>query len=212
MKAINGNKRLRMEKVILTFLLIFFSWATVLGQDTAEVVAFKAEELNGKVKLSWTIKAGGTCNGIGIQRAIEGEAFTEIGILEGVCGSLSFPTNYEYTDTEPVENRINTYRLNLGGSGFSDTVSIEVVILGRDNYLIFGNPLTTKSRLYFRNDTAARVMIQFFNLNGGVEAEYTTNSKLIELDRADFNANGIYVFKISSEVSSVVVEGRLLVN
>jgi hypothetical protein len=201
-----------MEKVILAVLAFLFTWHMGTAQDAAEVVAFKAEELNGKVKLSWTIKAGGTCNGIGIQRAVEGGGFVQVGSLEGVCGNLSFPTFYEYTDAEPVENRINTYRLDLGGSGFSDTVSIEVIVLGKDNYLIFGNPLESKSRLFFRNDTAAEISIQFYTLNGELDLEYTTNAKWIELNRSDFGPSGMRIFKVTSAISGTVIEGRLLVN
>lgn len=201
-----------MEKFLLWICVFFVSVSASMAQDAAEVIAFKAEEFNGKVKLTWTIKAGGTCNGIGIQRRLDGTAFAEVGTLEGVCGNLSFPTNYEYTDLEPVLNRVNFYRLDLGGSGFSDTVSVEVIHLGKDNYVIFGNPLNETGTLYFRNDTSASVLVQFMSLDGKPEVEYRTNERSIILKRSDFGSSGLRIFRISSDASDTVVEGRILIN
>ena len=84
----------------------------LFSQDAPQVSKFTVESINGKAYLNWTIDAGGTCNGIRILRSTDSLIFQEVGLLEGVCGSLSFPTNYTYTDESPLVNKVNYYKLD----------------------------------------------------------------------------------------------------
>jgi hypothetical protein len=183
----------------------------IFSQDAPQVSKFTVDAINGKVYLNWTIEAGGTCNGIGILRSTDSLIFQEVGLLEGVCGSLSFPTNYSFTDDSPLENKTNYYKLDLGGNGFSQIVGIEVIIIGEEDYVIFSNPLSDLSVLHFKNETNQVVELSVYDANGSLcLVKKTDESKLI-LEQAEFPSKGIYRFMLSNSNQNLVFSGKIVV-
>ena len=98
----------------LSVLFIFI--ATMVSSQT--ILDDFALDLNqGKVLLAWTIKSGSVCNGIQIYRSSTGDSvnFDLIEDIQGVCGDLSSPVAYTFTDEDPMPNQVNYYKLLLGG-------------------------------------------------------------------------------------------------
>lgn len=199
--------------VLNRFILILFLLLVKFGfsQDPPVLQKFTVEAINGKAYLNWTIEAGGTCNGIGILRSSDSINFSQIGVLEGVCGSLSFPTNYIYTDESPLENKVNYYKLDLGGNGFSQIVGVEVIIIGEEKYLLFSNPIVDKSTLYFKNETNQLAELNVIDSEGGICLVKSTITDQFELVRSEFSEKGIYLFTISVSGSEKAVIGKLII-
>ena len=66
--------------------------------------------------------------------------FNQIGEISGICGSKFEKISYSFEHPNPIKNRINYYRLALGGLGFSDTISIEILDF-KYGYQVRPNPM-----------------------------------------------------------------------
>ena len=108
-----------MKKIIATHLFIFFLiiGSNSLAQQNSILGSFYLFESNAKIYLNWSIVSGSTCNGIKIFRSIDSLNFYEIGKIEGICGNISAEQFYNFIDENPVKNKINFYKLELGNSG-----------------------------------------------------------------------------------------------
>lgn len=195
----------------LFLVLSFIVTDNCFSQDPPVLQKFTVEGINGKAYLNWTIEAGGTCNGIGILRSSDTTNFSQIGLLEGVCGSLSFPTNYTFTDESPIENKVNYYKLDLGGNGFSQIVGVEVILIGEEKYLLFSNPIVEKSTLYFKNETNQLAELNVIDSGGGICLVKSTTTDQFDLNRSEFAEKGVYLFTISVSGKEILVSGKLVV-
>jgi len=115
------------NRIFLLLLLISQSASVSVAQNHPILGKFSISENNGDVYLSWSIIAGSSCNGIQIYRSIDSINFSQIGDIPGVCGSVDFTQTYDFTDNNPVKNKVNYYRLELGNQDFSQIVSIEII-------------------------------------------------------------------------------------
>ena len=127
-------------KKALSVLFIFI--ATMVSSQT--ILDDFALDLNqGKVLLAWTIKSGSVCNGIQIYRSSTADSvnFDLIEDIQGVCGDLSSPVAYTFTDEDPMPNQVNYYKLLLGGQEFSEVLGIEVLLIPSNSYLLKPHPV-----------------------------------------------------------------------
>lgn len=170
--------------------------------------SFTVIENNGSVFLTWSILAGNTCDGTKIFRSTDLITFTQIGEIVGVCGSASVEEVYGFTDVTPVPNSINYYRLELGLSGFTHTISIEVISIGSSGYQLRPNPVTNDGKLYFENPRNQLCTINFYRTDGRKVYSTTTKDEFIHVNTA-FVSRGLYVFNISGldngDVSGTIV-------
>lgn len=172
---------------------------------------FQASVINDKVFLTWTIKSGNTCQGIEILRSTDTVNFEIIGTVEGVCGSVTEAKHYSFTDYIPVWNAVNTYKLNLGGAGFSQTVSVELIDVSDKGYAITPHPLSSSSKIHFKNDSGSLVTVRFYSLTGVLLLTETSNSNFIEVTSESLII-GEFLFTISSESSTEMIFGKLIVS
>lgn len=197
-------------KQLLLVLSLVFAFKSY-SQDPPVLQKFTVESINGKAYLNWTIEAGGTCNGIGILRSSDTSNFSQIGVLEGICGSLSFPTNYTFTDESPLENKVNYYKLDLGGNGFSQIVGVEVIIIGEENFVLFSNPVIERSTLHFKNETNQLAELKVYDQEGGVCLMKSTSTDKFIIDRIEFSKKGVYLFTISITENEKALVGKLII-
>ncbi|TNE55117.1 MAG: hypothetical protein EP338_05225 [Bacteroidetes bacterium] len=164
------------------------------------LVAYQYDE---SVFLAWEIKKGSLCNGIHIERATSDLKFERIGTIDGVCGSLEVALRYDYLDESPFPNAKNYYRLEFGGNGLSDTVSIDFVDLGGQPYVLKGNPLEENSQIHFRNNNGSLVRMEIFHADGRKVMELEGKENFFNLNARDFES-GVYHFKLSSEMGTPI--------
>ena len=187
-----------------------FNYQIAFSQDNSILDNFSVSESNGNVFLNWVIKSGSTCNGIQIFRSTDKVTFRQVGEIVGVCGSLSTPVSYNFTDEHPVINKINHYRLGLGGNGSSSILSVEIIDIGNGGFQIRPNPANAITRIIFDNNKNELCQLSLYSLTGGIH--FTFSSKE---DFFDFNAvnlrPGLYFFSISSANNSLKASGRIMV-
>lgn|SRR5574343_2224 len=180
-----------------------FSQESILG-------AFSAEHVSGKVLLSWTIKGGNTCNGIDVFRSTDSISYSKIGDIEGVCGNLGYPVNYTFTDDNPVPNKINYYRLELGASETTYPLAVEVIDVGLLDYYLKQNPIIIESPVYFRNSNNSESEMVIYDNSGIQIKRMQTNLDFFMIEAFEFQS-GMYFFTISSASSESLIPGRFIV-
>lgn len=193
-------------------LLAFFSLVSrvYFSQTEDFLESFHASEINQKVFLSWTIRTGNTCLGIGVLRSTDNVNFTSIGSVPGFCGSFTEPKHYDFTDNDPLFNAINYYKLDLGGEGFSQTISIELLKISDKGYVITPHPVENVSKIHFKNDSGLLTSINVYSSLGTLIYTETTNLDYFEVKIDDLEI-GEYLFSLSSEVETELIIGKFIV-
>ena len=192
----------------LSILFVFI--ATMVSSQT--ILDDFALDLNqGKVLLAWTIKSGSVCNGIEIYRSTIEDSlnFELIEDIQGVCGDLSSPVAYTFTDENPVQNQVNYYKLLLGGQEFSEVLGIEVLLIPSNSYLLKPHPIVSSSSLYFYNSNNNDVELKVFDDFGSVVYKNQTNSNRFILD-SSMISSGLYYFTLENKSNKSIINGRAL--
>ena len=110
------------------------------------------------------------CNGLGIQRSVNGLNFNTIGFIEGVCGSLTEAVRYTFTDSMPPVSSTVYYRIDLGPYGFSDITSLFVVDAGSRPFHLYVSDGYLRMRPL---DATAEYSIQIADFNGRISEQHT---------------------------------------
>lgn len=189
----------------------FFMFPIVSHAQSEDFLeSFEVSQINGKVFLSWTIRAGFVCVGVDVLRATDNSNFILIGGVEGVCGNMTLPSKYSFTDNNPVLNSTNYYKLNMGGEGFSQTISVDLFDFNEKGYLIIPHPVSNMSKIHFRNDAALQTTLNMYSSTGALIYSERTNLNYFEVKTAALEI-GEYLFSLSSELSTELIVGKLIV-
>lgn len=198
-----------MKKNYLIGFLLFVS-QFAFAQHNPILDNFLIIENNGTVFLHWTIISGSTCNGIQIYRSTDGKQFTQIGSIAGICGSSSAPKPYDFTDTNPINNSRNCYRLELGGNGTSEVLSLEIIDIATGGYQIRPNPVSTNAKIYFDNNRKAEHQFVLYNISGKIVTTITTKQDFFDLNASNL-FSGLYFFSITNDNNVEKAKGKILI-
>lgn len=196
-----------MVRLRLLIFLLVSAVTSLQAQDDAVTTQFSVYEINGDAYLYWVIAEGSSCTGIGVERSEDGIAFIEIGEITGVCGNVSFPTAYDFTDKYPITNKNSYYRLRLGNGGYSDIASINILETGEAGYLLYPNPASSSVNIKFRNELNKETVIEVYNAAGRLVTLTGSRNGLLNLDVESFSS-GLYHFRILQEE---IVTGTFLI-
>lgn len=190
-------------------LVLAISASTLCAQEALILDGFTGVAQPEQVQLRWTISSGETCNGTFIERSIDTINWIKIGDIPGVCGSSSAPVPYNFIDDSPVNNTVNFYRLELGGQGYSKTISVPYYDYTSKGYVLIPNPVYENTTVYFGTSANEPFTIAIFNISGqkvqqdsGVGGSYFINAQSL--------SSGTYLFVISRE-GKKNVSGKMIV-
>jgi hypothetical protein len=195
--------------IFFLFLTHVLSTSTCLAQEETILEYFNASKVTDQVFLSWKITSGNTCNGIEIQHSLDSMNFSKVGKIEGICGSQSEGVSYNFTHTEPTYNKKNYYRLILGNNEISTIVSIQIIKIEENNYLIRPNPIKTSSELFFKNNNNQLVTITIYNSMGQALSKQETLEDFILID-SRLLSNGHYYFTLES--TGRAIKGKFVID
>lgn len=190
------------------FIALLFITQTLFAQNESVVGYFTSSELNGKVLLTWNIKQGNTCNGVKVEHSTDSLNFIEIGSIEGVCGSNTASTAYEFTHQDPTENAVNYYRLLLGGVGYTWVISEKVIAISDPGYTVAPNPVNSNSTVYFENGNNKTFEFRVFNSKGELVYTEAVSSEEIQIGALELSS-GLHYFEFFN--TSTTIRGKFLV-
>jgi len=202
-------KKLKEFHHLFLVLVLSSAFNLIFAQESI-LEKFSVTEFDNKVLLSWTVKSGNTCNGIRIYRSSDSLIYSEIGDIQGVCGSAEFSVHYSFTDNQPVKNSKNYYRLNLGGIEVFNSSGVEVIDVGKLNYFLKSNPIVDKSDLHFNNSSNKSVQLHIFAINGILLQKMTTLEEMFTIDAISL-PNGLYYFQLSTENNQTTISDKFQV-
>ncbi len=183
-------------KRALLIILTSLSTSLLYSQEADYILSnFLIARQGDKIYLRWTIRSGNTCEDTYIERATSHGDFKRIGIIGGICGSPNVPVTYSYTDTLPLPNQINSYRLNLGNIGYSSSKQLEFILLGNEGISIRPNPLVNNAVIYFENERKDLCEFRLSDMNGKTVKILSTHGNSLLLNREGLEA-GVYFYII----------------
>lgn len=172
---------------------------------------FNVYEVGGTVYISCIISAGRTCNGIDVLRSEDSLIYKSVGHIDGVCGNSYTPVPYNFTDKNPIKNKPSYYKLELGGYGYSEALSINIIDTKAFGFQVRPNPARERTVIYFDNDFNDDYELTLFNANGSKVVTKVTSTNQFPLELSAFK-NGIYFFIINKiNATQDPVQGKLMI-
>lgn len=182
---------------------------TLLSQEPGNDIleSFSAIQVGNAVQIDFSIKGGASCQGAALQRSSDGQFFEDIEYIQGICGGTEFTEFYTLKDEEPLSNRTNFYRVELGNAGYSSVLDLNFVSLEND-YRVYPQPSRDWVVIKFDNPTQTPFVLNIYTLLGGIKDSGTVTSNEVFLNLGRYQA-GNYVFQLIS--SEKMITGTFVV-
>ena len=198
-------------KAFLHFLigaiLSFLPFVVSAQKANPGIENFKAYKSGSKVFIRFSISAGSTCDGILIRRSVEDGNFLPIREIEGICGSDSASITYIEEDDVPVFNRQLKYFLELGRSGFSDTLQSFFTETSAAGYILTRQAEGWK--ILLENASGELLSLLVYDLQGKPILVTETRSDFFEVPFAKL-PNALVFFRLSDSKSGIITSGKLM--
>jgi len=154
----------------------------VISQEADTILSyFTGTTSENQIQLNWAISGGNTCEGTIVQRSLDGNFFETIGEIGGVCGSPDFEIPYFFIDENPLSNKVNFYRLELGSQGYSSAIGIEFIPLNNQRYSLRYDTQDQTAIINFDNQRQNNVRFTLFDIHGRNVLEGLTSGTEIVL-------------------------------
>lgn len=197
----------------ILFLTMFLS--SLYGQSHYLLSRLEATRHENRIILGWAIKQGGSCFGIGILRSSDNTHFEKIGEISGVCGSTESEQVFTFTDEQPIKNKINYYKLELGFSGKTEpALTVDFFDFARNASFVIPNPFKNTCKIKFINTSPGKYSLQIYENNGKFISTFYSEKDEFYLDE-DFAATlntsypSTYVYTILDPNGQKVSSGIL---
>lgn len=194
-----------MAKRLLIIVFLLISLGSIAQEQHPYIKNLKARAFEGKLIVSWTTKAGFSCQDIVVQLSEDSIQFENKATYFGICGDTS-EKDYVLTVEEPFLNSKNYIKLDLGF--FGDSYVICETVLNVQTARIIPMPLTTESKLHFKNPLRDHLQIDIYSFSSKQIASVTTDLSELEL-HPYLEENGIYYYVIRKK-ETVLYRGKFV--
>ena len=151
---------------------LFLAVTTVASaQEHPFLADHQLTELEGGIRIDWTILGGSTCDGQEVERSNDGLSFSAVHRIDGPCGDPFIPRSYGWFDPAPPEFSTVFYRVKLGFDGYSSVKSVRFDQLVISDQLFFPNPANDQATLVLNLPASSRVDLQVFDAEGRLVIE-----------------------------------------
>ena len=200
---------MRLVSCTLTLLFILGVARIGLSQEMHPILdRYDAISANNQVQITCIISSGSTCNGINVLRSSDSLNYSSIGNIGGVCGNSNSPITYQFTDSVPLLNIPNYYKLELGGFGFTQVVSVTIRKIKENQLQILPNPANIIANIHFENSKREKHILYLFDTSGALIFTNQTNDTFFEVNTSNL-ITGVYSVSIQSLESNNVKFGKL---
>lgn len=172
-----------MMRLVLLFLL-FFAPLPLPAQEAGDTLfsGFNLQSNSGGITVAFTVKGGIQCTGVVIERSADGLLYSPLYEFPGVCGNPGTDASYDFLDPQPRPNRVNYYRLSIGGSGlYTSAKSIFHFSVDEQALVIVPNPCSTCT-LRFPNEKSENCLLQVHTSSGVLLLEAQTRTSWYQLE------------------------------
>lgn len=121
--------------------LALIAGSAARAQEHPFIAAYTLTELDGGIRVGWTIQGGSTCNGQDVERSTDGVDFVQVHRIEGICGTPSAAVLYDWFDAAPPELSTVFYSIKLGLDGYSSVKSIHFAQLNTSDQRFYPSPM-----------------------------------------------------------------------
>lgn len=194
-------------RIFFKIIVFAFCFTSFLSEAQLKYDNFNANVVNKKVLLSWTVKAGDQCQGIFIQWSEDSLTFTDIGDIQGTCGDPFNDSDYDFLHTSPLVNTKNYYRLRFGTAPYSEVISVEVIDVNVNEYILRPNPVRTLSELIISNPGNEEIVLEVKDALGKTVFNQKSNTDRFFINALDL-PSGNYYFVISSP--RIAIRGKFI--
>lgn len=157
---------------------------------------FSGYQQGNSVFLRWTFRSGSLCEGTRIERSADGLFYNEIGEIPGICGNPETSVTFTFTDSLPVPNTRNYYRLELGNTGFTTALEVEFIPSGDQGYTILYSD--QGAELSVENPPGRKGKVSILDISGKRIDSYIFDQRRIALTLKPA-IKGIYLFMLRYE-------------
>jgi hypothetical protein len=200
------------SSAIKILLLLFCSIPVGIGaQENNALSYFYAKQIGDSVVLSFEMRAGVTCNGIGIQRRVGEQSADYVGFIAGVCGNEESAESYIFVDANPIKNQRLYYRLFLGEVGFSQEIEVFVPEYLEAGYTLAIEPNSQQWAIYFRNPLDNDVLLEIYSASGQLKTSLSTTINYFVLPDWILR-NELYFFRLSIKGRDNQIMGKFFLN
>lgn len=201
-----------MKNLILSmvFMSVVLMPSKIFAQAQLLLDKYEVFEANGHAYINCVIAAGNTCKGITVYRSTDKINYERVGHVAGTCGSVISPTPYQFIDKAPIKNKLLHYKVDLGGYGSTNDISIQIVDTKEYGFQVRPNPANAQTTIYFKNEYNTAFNLNLYNLTGNVVLSQSTFANDFKLDVSGIPA-GIYIFHITNGANQQKTVGRLVV-
>ncbi|MDZ4748664.1 MAG: T9SS type A sorting domain-containing protein [Saprospiraceae bacterium] len=197
-------------RIFLQMAMLVWTGSAAQAQSGPIIDNFHVSKSGQGVLISWRMLAGNTCNGITIFRATDTMLFNQIGLIPGICGSTTESIRYNHVDMSPVINSTNFYRIEFGGVGISEILSIDIIDLGTVGTQVWPNPVKDGATIFFKNDEGFEYEMKMYSINGIEVYQAKTNQDFF-LFISSTLPGGVYTYTISVPGKTPSITGKLVV-
>lgn len=165
-------------RYLLIFTLLLFADSLSAQGEHPYVKNLRAKMVGDQVFVSWTTKAGFTCQDIEIQLGLSDTSFQTANIYYGICGDTT-ERDYNILLDSPYFNQTNYLRLDLGAFGYSDVINFFALYI--EGSSVFPNPIRQNSVLRVNNSNFQTLDLIIYNHQGRKIIEQTFEEESIAL-------------------------------
>ncbi len=189
---------LQINTLVCSLVLVLCGNGTILAQEHPFIAHYELIELTGGIRVDWTIQGGSTCNGQAVERSTDGVSFTEVHIIEGICGDPLNAVPYQWFDASPPELSTVFYRIQLGFEGYSSVKSVVYEQIESSDQRFFPSPMDEMATLLLKVPFGTAVELTIWNSNGQLVHQQLNNGGNISLSLPTIKA-GVYSYRASGD-------------
>lgn len=173
---------------------LFLLAGMVQAQEHPFLSAYLLTEFDAGVRVTWTMAGGSTCNGLEVQRSLDGSSFITVHEIPGLCGDPAFAVDYAWLDRSPPELSTVFYRLKIGAADFSSIKPIAVTRLYTSDQRSFPSPASSTWTLILNVPSSASIDLAITDQAGRSTIRHSgLPAPRVDLDLARF-APGAYTY------------------
>ncbi|NTW25817.1 MAG: hypothetical protein HGA37_14065 [Lentimicrobium sp.] len=156
---------------------------------------FSGYQQDDQLILRWTFRGGSLCDGTRIERSEDGLRFSEVGEIPGICGSPDNAITFTFTDSLPLPNAVNHYRLELGNYGFTTTLSVEYIKTNESGFVVHTTS-AGQTDILFQNAPGRKGVAIIYSIDGRRLFEYEITGQRLSLSKGIF-PSGVYLLMLA---------------